>query len=294
MASRPKTFTTSGAPEVSMASTRNTPSRWRSAAPTDRVGTPRPASATTTSSRPGRPRHEPNTRCTTAAAIVPITTPAIAPVGVDAPSSTEASAASATTQRSTRRAGWLRWGDAVIATAAGMLSRRGANHAPAIRSAPVNVGHAFNAARSTTTAITNATAAARTRSRSSENRRRTTVATSSPTAARPSRSISSRQRLSKVLGTARASVVRARSYPAWGTATRLSSASSTTATSSRMTSVARRARGSSTPLEKSRARRRARGVAVSCSSGPIDAESGTGHRPRTDLTFRRLATFTPM
>jgi len=99
----------------------------------------------------------------------------------------------------------------VITTAAGMLSRKGENQAPAMRSAPVKVGQAFSAARSTTTAITNATSAASTRSRSNAKRRRTTVATISPTAASPSRSISSRHRLSNAPGTARASVVNARS-----------------------------------------------------------------------------------
>ena len=140
-----------------------------------------------------------------------MTTPATAPVGVDAPSSTEASAAISTTHRSTRRAGWLRCGDAVMATAAGMLSRSGANHAPEIRSDPESSGHAFTAARSTTSAMASAATAATTRSRSSAKRRRTTVATTTTSTARPRRSISRRHRLSNAPGTARANVVSARS-----------------------------------------------------------------------------------
>ncbi len=155
-----------------------------------------------TSSRPGRPALEPNTRCTIAATIAAARTPAIAPSGVLAPSATTPSAASVTSHRPSRRRGRPRCGEAVTMTAPATAMRGDGyqGRGSAERSAPHASGHEPLTDRPTTSHTTIASRPARTRSRATAARRATSAPMMSTTASSASRSTNTCQRPSSTSG----------------------------------------------------------------------------------------------
>src|SRR5215467_6469747 len=143
---------------------------------------------------------------------------AAAPVGVLVSCSTLPNSARKTIQRPTRRIGRTRCGDAVTITAPGTDSDNGGKYGndPAARSESHTGGQSPSTIQPKSSEPPRDKTPAKTRSRSSDQRRRATAETITITARSTGRNISSAQKPRKPLGIAATKAMTERSIPAGG------------------------------------------------------------------------------
>jgi hypothetical protein len=258
LASRPYSFTTSSLPSAPRAATAKNPASCRSAAPRSVMSTFMSARAKRTSSRLGRPALEPTIRWTIAAAPAADSNEANTPSEELAPRATGAIEPSVMITYPRRRTGRTRWGDAVMSRAVGMPSRAEGNTGggwTSPTSAP-SWGHAPVTIRPRISHRTTATRIARSMSRPTFARPRASAATSTTSAHNAGRSARTCHAPVNASGRSPRNRVNARENPGSGSATSPTKTMPTVENASRMTSVARRARGCSVALVNRRRPRR--------------------------------------